>query len=100
MSDQKINNALAAMAAWRDFRGLSPFAFANSAFGIDRCNEFLGNASAILSMLSAAAEDSGSLVGSGRSSEFDSRAGVTMAGALDGVANLINLSAFMLGGAE
>ncbi len=92
--------ALAVMAEWRDYRGLSPFAGAKAGFAVDRCNEYLANANAILSMLSAACEDSQYLLDKREDSQFDMRVGALMAGALDGVGNLIDLAAFMLDGGK
>ena len=84
------------MAKWSDYRGTTPLAGANSRHASDRCNSYLSNANAVLSMLAAAFEDSSTLTSKGMDSEVDNRAGCIVAGALDGVSDLIALASFLL----
>lgn len=88
--------ARAAMAAWKDARGCAPLGDADFPGAEDRSGSLLANAAAILSMLSAAAEDMDTLAGRGLNSEFGSRTGRMMSAALDGVADLIGLASFLL----
>jgi len=89
--------ALTAMADWVDFRGGTPFANVSSPHVVDRANPYFYRASAILSVLSAACTDTQALVGKGKASEFDALNGELLAGALDGIGDLIQLGCFLLG---
>ena len=92
--------ALQHLASWQDFRGMNPFGIADSGHALDRVNQLLGNATCILTVLAAAAEDSSALISASKSSEFDNRHGSVLAGALEGVADLVNLAAFMVEGPD
>jgi hypothetical protein len=85
-----------AMAEWRDYRGLHPLGNASSGHAQDRCSGLLSNATCILSMLTVACEDAAVLTGKGENSEFSNRSMTVMAGALDGIADLIGLASFLL----
>lgn len=86
--------ALDTLAAWQDYRGTTPFGGSNGRFAHDRCARFLSEAGCILSLLSAAHQDSESLLRTGSHSVFDERTG--MSGALEGIGTLIDLASFML----
>jgi hypothetical protein len=88
--------ATKAMAEHRDYRGFMPFSNLTSADAIDRAASYLSDAKCILSMLSAAFSDSGALIGKGMNSEFDNRNPEIMAGAMDGIATLIDMGGFLL----
>lgn len=95
MADTK-KSVRAALAEWRDFRGCTPLGSVSSGHAIDRCNGFLSNARSILATLAAAHEDAATLLAKGESSEFDNRNGAIMAGALEGVEDLISFACFLL----
>jgi hypothetical protein len=87
-----------ALAQYRDYRGFYPFADADNFHAVDRCGGHLSNAKAILSVLSAAFDDSQVLLEERGESEVDNRNGKIIAGALDGVATLLDLAGFLLEG--
>ena len=88
--------ALASLAKHRDFRGFTPFRNVDSDHVVDRANSFLSDASCILSVLAAAFSDSGALVIKGEGSTLGVRNGEIIAGAIDGVATLIDMAGYLL----
>lgn len=88
--------ALKTISDFHDFRGFTPFAGSDSRFAVDRCNTYLSSAGCMLSVLAAAFEDSQVLLNGNGNSEFNNRNGSVMAGALEGVSQLIDLASFML----
>lgn len=96
MATISLADVRSAMAAWKDARGVSPLDNANYPGAEDRAGSILSNAAALLSMLSAAAEDMGTLGERGLNSEFGARTGRVMAAAFDGVGDLIGLASFLL----
>jgi len=89
--------AFESLAKHRDYRGFSPFAMANSHSAEDRANGDISGASCILSFMSAAFTDSGTLVAKSIDSEVDARSGEIIAGAWEGVATLIDMAGHLLG---
>ena len=85
-----------AMAAWTNNQGAHPFGMVNSVHAEDRAGSVLSEASAILSMLSAACNDSQALTGKSETSEFDARNSNILAQALDGIGTLVDLANFLL----
>ena len=88
--------AFESLAKHRDYRGFSPFAMINSHNAEDRANSYISGASCILSFMSAAFTDSGALVRKSMDSEVDARTGEIIAGALEGVATLIDMAGYLL----
>jgi len=89
-------SVLDAIAEFQDSRGFKPFAGASSLHAVDRVGSHLTNARCMLLMLSAALTDSDALHTRGTSSEFQATAPAIFAGAIDGVADLLDLSALLL----
>ena len=83
------------IAGW-DADGRKPFAMVNSVVPAERSRDILNEASAILSMLSAACFDANAVSLRGSTSEFNAVNPKVLAGALSGVSTLIDFANFLL----
>jgi hypothetical protein len=88
--------ALEQMARHTGHAETEPFAQMNSGAAVDRCDSMLSEANCLLSLLAAAFEDADTIAVKGLSSAFDERNRAVVAGALKGVATLIDLASFAL----
>lgn len=83
------------IAAW-DADGRKPFAMVNSVAADERSRDVLHQASAMLSMLSAACFDADAVGRRGTTSEFTAMNPQVLAAALNGVATLVDFANFLL----
>jgi hypothetical protein len=88
--------ALKALSQFSDYRGFQPFCSADSIHAIDRANQFLSDAECVTSFMSAAFRDAGTMSGSGQNSEVNTLSGEVVSGAMDAIATLISVAAFMM----
>lgn len=86
------------MADWRTDSGSKPFAMASSIHPEDRSGPALAQASALLTMLSAACFDALAVADAGKTSEFQAVHPAVLAAALDGIATLVDIANFMTKG--
>ncbi len=87
---------LETLAAIKDHRGFCPLGTVDTFHASDRVGPILANASSILSMLAAAAEDADTLVSKGLTSEFIQRNPRLLAGAIEGAGDLIGLATILI----
>jgi len=85
--------ALSFIAGFSDYRGLKPFAAADSSFAVDRCARYVSDAECIVSILGIAFRDAATL---GESSELDSVSPQIISGALEGVGSLLSMASLLL----
>ncbi len=83
------------IAGW-DAGGRKPFAMVNSVAPDERSRNILNEASAILSLLSAACFDADAVSLRGATSEFKALNPKVLAGALSGVSTLVDFANFLL----
>jgi hypothetical protein len=85
-----------AIAAWVTPAETQPFVMANSSTHEDRSRPILGEAAAILGVLSAACYDAYAVSDKGNTSDLLAINPKVLAAALDGVGTLINFANFLL----
>lgn len=95
MATTPLIDARNTMATW-DADGRKPFAMVNSIAPDERSRDVLHQASAMLSMLSAACCDADAVSRRGITSEFTAMNPQVLAAALNGVATLVDFANFLL----
>lgn len=95
MDPSVLNTTRNNIAGW-DADGRKPFAMVNSVVPDERSRDILNEASAILSMLSAACFDAENVSLRGGTSEFQAMNPKVLAGALSGVSALVDFANFLL----
>jgi hypothetical protein len=95
-AENRLKAALDVIADHQDLLGYRPFSDLNSGYASDRCAARLGEAKALLVMLTAAFRDSGELVGHAHKAEVSTAPPDIVARALEGITSLIDMSTMAL----
>jgi hypothetical protein len=95
MDTKTLITARSVMASWEK-GGVRPFSMADSVHAEDRTQDILSEASAILSVLSAACSDAKAVGDTGKTSEFDALNPLVLGSALSGIGTLVDLANFLL----
>lgn len=95
MATTPLLDARNTLAGW-EMDGKRPFALVNSVTPSERSRDMLHEATAILTVLAAACFDADAVSRSGATSESRAVSPTLMAGALNGVATLVDFANFLL----
>ena len=95
-AEHDLKKALDVIAQHEDIMGCRPFADLSSGHASDRCANRLGEAKAILLVLSAAFQDTAQMMRESLSPEMNHVPSEILGRALDGVSSLLDLSSMAL----
>ncbi|MEG8040593.1 hypothetical protein QP166_15055 [Sphingomonas sp. LR60] len=95
MATTPLIEARNALAGW-EMDGKRPFAVVNSVAPAERSRDMLHEATAILTVMASACFDADAVAQRGSTSEFKAVNPTVMAGALNGVATLVDFATFLL----